>query len=267
MANKNIELLRAQVGHARLWPKKNAFKYRVFYTKIPVTNTYLSKTPVLFSLNKWNIFCIYTKDHGAKLKETGWYTYITGELDKAKIPYTKHYSMTLITHPRIFGYAFNPISFWLVADEKHNLKAVMCEVTSTFKQTHNYLLAKQDNSPILPSDTILADKKLYVSPYNKTEGHYGFNFTYTQDHFKAVINYFDANGQHILNTYVGGSPESLSSGKILKSLVLYPAMAVTIVMRIHWQAVRLYFKRVKHTMKTRPRIYKNNKTTVSKKQK
>ena len=267
MANKEITLLKSVVGHARLWPKKNTFKYKVFYIKVPIEKKLPNKTPRFYSYNSFNIFSLYTKDHGARNKDISWHTYITDQLKKAKIPLAIDDSISLITHPRIFGYAFNPISFWVVADKDQNLKAVMCEVTSTFKQTHNYLLAKSDGSPILPDDILRADKKLYVSPFNKNEGYYKFSFIYTEDYFKSVIDYFDTSDRHILNTYVGGNSENLSSGKILKSLVLYPAMTVTIVVRIHRQAVKLYFKNVKHTMKTRPRNYTNDETTVSKRQK
>lgn len=267
MAEKNLKLLKASVGHARLWPKKNAFKYNVFYVKIPVTNENSANMPALYSFNKWNVFSLFEKDHGAKQKGINWYQYITGELKKADIPYNSRYSISLITHPRIFGYAFNPISFWLINDENQNLKAVLCEVTSTFKQTHNYLLSNPDNSPILSEDVLLSDKKLYVSPFNKNEGYYQFSFTDSQDRFKTVINYFDGSGQHILNTYMGGESENLTSGKIIQSLIKYPAMTIMVVLRIQLQAVRLYCKGVSQTVKTRPRNYKNNETTVTKIQK
>lgn len=260
-------LIQASVGHARLWPKKNSFAYRVFYTKIPVSPKNQNKTPALFSFNGWNVFSIFNKDHGDRTKETSWRTYILSELRAAGIPFKTGYKISLIAHPRILGFAFNPISFWFITDKDNRLKAVLCEVMSTFKQTHNYLLAKPNSTTIKPHDVLIADKKLYVSPYNKVEGHYEFSFTYSPAYFKAVINYFDGAGKHILNTYVGGNTEPLTSQAILKSLVRYPAMTVMVVLRIHWQAVKLFFKRVDQTMKTRPRTYKNNQTSVSKKQK
>lgn len=263
MAKSDIELIKAKVGHARFWPKKNSFLYKVFYVKILVTES-TPAAPRLFSFNKWNIFSIYLNDHGAKDKQTSWFDFMRKELNTAKIPFKDDYKIYMIAHPRILGYAFNPISYWLIVDADNSLRAVFCEVRNTFKQSHNYMLAKSDNSSINEKDVLLANKKLYVSPFNKIEGHYEFTFSYAPDKFKSVINYYDATGRHILNTYMGGESEQLTSGKILKSVTSYPAMTVVVVLRIHWQAVRLRVKGVRATLKTKPKVYKNNKTSSGK---
>lgn len=266
MGKQNIEIINATVGHSRQWPKKNTFKYRVFYVKIPIVES-LTKKPVLFSFNKFNVLSMRTKDHGSRRSNKDWYEFITGELTKANIPTTKDYHYYLIAHPRILGYAFNPISYWLVVNDRDELQAVLCEVHNTFKQTHNYLLTKKNGAPILPKDILIADKKLYVSPFNKIEGHYEFSFSYTSVQFKSVINYFDDQGKHILNTYVGGSSQVLTSRGILRVVLLYPFMTFLVVIRIHWQAVKLYLKKVNHTLHFKPDRFRNNQTTVSKKEK
>jgi DUF1365 family protein len=221
-------------------------------------------TPKLFSFNRWNILSMRTKDHGAKDKNISWYKFITSELDKAKIPFKKDYTIDLIAHPRLLGYAFNPISYWLIRDADKNLRAVMCEVRNTFKQSHNYLLAHKDNSVIIKNDVISSKKNLFVSPFNKVEGYYEFTFTYGDYEFKSVINYFDETRQ-ILNTYVGGRLSNMTSKSILKAVSSYPFMTIGVVAKIHWQAVKLYVKKVKQTLKFRPKKYKNNDTTISKK--
>jgi DUF1365 family protein len=259
----DIAYIRGRVGHARLWPKKNSFIYRVFYTKILITEEMEYKTPFLFSFNRWNLFSMYTGDYGKKDRNVSWHTFITSELAKAGIPLEKGYSIYLISHPRVFGFAFNPISHWVVVDEQGRLRAVFCEVHNTFNETHNYLLAKKDNAPIKESDMFIAEKKLYVSPFTKAEGHYEFGFTYAKDYFKLLINYFDASGKHVLVTYMGGSAVALKSQTILESLVAYPLMTLFVVLRIHWQAVKLFFKQVKPTLDTRPEKYSNNETTIS----
>jgi DUF1365 family protein len=266
MAEPKIELIKATVGHTRLWPKNNTFKYRVFYVKTPVTNN-PTKTPRLFSFDYFNVLSMWTKDHGNRNKKVGWYQFITNELSKANIKVTNGYRYYLVAHPRILGYAFNPISYWLVINEKGVLQAVLCEVLNTFKQTHNYLLTKADRTPIIATDILVAEKKLYVSPFNKIEGHYEFSFSYDTKQFKSVINYYDKKGRHILNTYVGGKSEDVSSGKIMRLLASYPFMTLMVAVRIHWQALKLYLKSIKATLRFKPKKYQNNETTVSKKQK
>lgn len=256
-----IKLLKANVGHARLWPKSNSFLYKVFYLILPVNKDYKNRTG-LFSLNKINVFSVYNQDHGAKDKNISWEKYINEELDKINMPTELRANILLICHPRIFGYAFNPISYWLVLDDKDNLRAVLCEVRNTFKQNHNYLLYKKNFLVIKDNDTLKADKKLYVSPYTKIEGHYEFNFGLSDQKFKSVINYFDSTGKQILNTYMGGNIESIDSKKIIKTIFSYPFMTLMVVFRIHWQALKLLIKRVKITLNYKPKKYENNKTST-----
>lgn len=264
MTEPSIQLLRATVGHKRLWPKTNSFKYGVFYIKTPVSKKQ-PKTPKLFSFDRFNILSIRTKDHGFRDKKMGWHDFIISKLTRANIKTQNDDQYYLIAHPRVFGYAFNPISYWLVVSNENKLRAVLCEVHNTFKQTHNYLLTKEDGTPINPTDILLANKKLYVSPFNKIEGHYEFSFSYESGKFKSTINYFDDQGRHILNTYMGGEFEELPSRKVIGLLFSYPFMTIMVVARIHWQALKLYVKKVRGTLKYKPKSYENNQTTLSKK--
>ena len=63
-----VGLLKAKVGHARFWPKKNAFIYKVFYTKILIDQDMGYKKPKLLSFNKFNVFSIHNKDYGFRKK-------------------------------------------------------------------------------------------------------------------------------------------------------------------------------------------------------
>src|SRR5690606_34748266 len=103
-----------------------------------------------------------------------------------------------------------------------------------------------------------ADKKLYVSPFNKIVGHYEFKFSYQKNKFKSIIDYYDKSGQHIINTYMGGEIEELNNKRIIHLLFSYPFMTFMVVVRIHWQALKLYIKKVGNTLGYKPRKYKNN---------
>ena len=48
----------------------------------------------------------------------------------------------LHTFPRVFGYVFNPVSFWFAHRSDGSLRAVVCEVNNTFGERHCYLLAQ-----------------------------------------------------------------------------------------------------------------------------
>ncbi len=68
-------------------------------------------------------------------------------------------SIKLQTIPRMFGYVFNPVSFW-ICYKQNNLDAVLCEVNNTLGDRHFYFLQvnKDGSELILP-------KEFYVSPF------------------------------------------------------------------------------------------------------
>jgi DUF1365 family protein len=262
---RKLAIIRARVFHARHSPKKNVFEYSVFYTKIAIQKLMNYPVPFGFSFNKWNIFSLYAKDYGKRQSNSDWHSFICDELRRGDIPFNDRFTISLISHPRLFGFAFNPISYWVLEDEEHQLKAVLCEVHNTFKQSHNYLLSKPDNSAILPSDIFVAQKHLYVSPFNKSDGYYEFAFSYTQNSFNSAIRYFDATGTHVLSTSLTGVFGDFTTLTILKTVILYPFMTLLVVFRIHWQAAILYFKKVKSTLRLRKKDIVNNQTTRSQK--
>lgn len=244
-----MKLLRAKVGHAREKPARNRFEYFVFYIDCPVTAAPIPH-PKLISFERFNLMGLFRQDHGAR-DQTSWRSWFETQCAARGITIAPEDSVRLISHPRLFGYAFNPISFWLHTDKDGVLRTVLCEVNNTFGSSHNYLLAHEDHRPILPSDIFTAKKNLYVSPFNTTDGYYQFSFTYTPATFKAVINYF-VGDERVLSTFMGGEFSPLTTGAILKSICLYPFMTVLVVARIHWQAVRLRFKGVQPTIHTMP---------------
>lgn len=264
MENKiAIKLLQGKVGHARFWPKKNTFSYPVFYTSIPITEKMNYPKALFLSFNRWNLFSIHSEDYGKRIPNSSLYTFIVTELKNAEFPFNSENTIHMISHPRVLGYAFNPITHWLVTDNENLLLAVFCEVHNTFGETHNYLLMKKGHSPINPDDTFIAEKFLYVSPFNKLEGHYEFNFSYSPEYFKSFINYFENSKKKILLAYMECHATDLSSWNILYSLVAYPFMTIGIIVHIHWQALILFLKGIKPTLDTRPKQYTNYRTTVS----
>lgn len=260
-----IKLLRATVGHKRLNPKENSFAYAVYYVAHAIEQT--PPHIPLFSFNRFNVFSVYQKDHGARTNDTTWRTWLTTLCAQEHITVAQDDTVTLISHPRLFGYAFNPISFWLIREKNTHLKAILCEVTNTFGNYHHYVLAHPDAREILPTDIFHAKKDLYVSPFTTVSpGRYTFSFTVTESDFKAVIDYFE-NDTHILNTYMGGTLVPLSTMRIVQSVLSYPLMTLLVVARIHYQAIRLWLKGVAPTLHTRLRTYQDGRVTRATKDK
>lgn len=65
--------------------------------------------PRIFSLNKLNVYSFYDKDHGYR-DGSNCLNWATNLLEQNNLKYD---SVKLMTMPRVLGYLFNPVSFWL----------------------------------------------------------------------------------------------------------------------------------------------------------
>src|SRR3982074_1008899 len=84
--------------------------------------------------------------------------------------------IVLYAFPRMLGYVFNPVSFWVCHDTSGNVRAVLAEVHNTFGETHHYLLADENGRALVSGETLSARKALHVSPFCAVQGHYAFRF-------------------------------------------------------------------------------------------
>jgi hypothetical protein len=151
----------------------------------------------------------------------------------------------------VLGYGFNPVSFWLCFDRAKGLRAVLAEVNNTFGERHSYLCFHDDHRVIAAQDTLSARKIFHVSPFIKVEGHYSFRFGITGDRVAIAIDLEDGEGI-LLRTAVSGRPETVSAGALLALLVRNPLYPFKIIGLIHYQAVKLFLKGVRHFNKPAP---------------
>lgn len=246
----NLEILYARVAHERLTQRHHAFAYRVFYVITPVTDEEVPSVRLL-SFERFNAFSLHRRDHGAR-DGSSWRAWIHEQCLAQGMTLRPEDRVLLIAHPRVFGYAFNPITYWLVFEKELYVKAVVCEVHNTFGSTHNYFLVHKDFRAITEHDLLGAQKHLYVSPFNNiSHGSYTFRFTIHAEKFGSTINYYE-NEAHVLRACMEGRRAPLTDGRIAAALLAYPFMTLLVIFRIHWQALKLYMKGVKHTLAKKP---------------
>nr|MBI1231062.1 DUF1365 family protein [Cytophagales bacterium] len=238
-------LFQAKVMHKRLFPRVNAFMYSVYYFVLPLS--FLKQAPKPFRFNSPGILSFYEKDHGAHKNES---------LDNWIEPILREYQLdnivndiSLIAMPRIFGYVFNPVSFWLCFDQDRNLRAVLSEVNNTFGETHSYLCAHEDLSVISQDDWIEAQKLFHVSPFMHREGYYLFRFSIKHKNLGIWIDYYDDKGQKKLLTSLIGNLEPLTEKTIRRAFWTHPLVTFKTIFLIHWQAIKLILKGIKYVRK------------------
>jgi DUF1365 family protein len=230
-------LFTAQVMHSRLFPKKNIFGYGLYYLVLPLP------APAIKGLcNSFDPADIGPRDGSDPLP---WVRAILDE--KAIGAEVAH--ITLVTMPRVFGYVFNPVSFYFCFNQAHALIAVLCEVHNTFGEQHSYLCVNEDLTPITPQQWLSAEKLFHVSPFLERAGRYTFRFDVTQDRLGIWIDFYDAAQQRQLITSLTGSLEPLDKGSLQKAFWLHPLVPLKAIILIHWQALKLIVKGIRHLTK------------------
>lgn len=240
-----------EVMHARTRPKRNVFHYPIFYLRLPLSRLNAIAIRGL-AINRRGLCQILNRDHGPQ-DGSDLLVWARELLKKHGLhEVTRDGEIMLQTMPRLLGYLFNPVSFYFCHDPDARLRAVICEVSNTFGERHNYLVAHADHRPIEADDRIHAQKVFHVSPFFPIGGDYEFRFSGTPQSPVAMINYtatpaIDAitgNGRYGLRTWLRGQATPLDAATLRGAILRFPLLTFGVIARIHWQALRLWIRKV-----------------------
>jgi uncharacterized protein len=118
---------------------------------------------------------------------------------------------------------------------------VLAEVNNTFGEHHLYLLSKPDMAPISADDWLETDKRFHVSPFLQIDGRYHFRFSVSDKKSAIRIDHARAEGE-LLRTSIVGRPEPITTARLWFAFFRYPWMTAGVILRIHWQALKLWIK-------------------------
>ena len=237
-----IRILDARIFHARSRPRKNVFRYGALYLILPLKELSRARRIGLFSVDRANLFGVRTSDYGDRsMPPAQW---IRQVLDDWRVPEADG-EVWLMTMPRIFGYAFNPVSFWFCFDKAGALRAMLAEVNNTFGERHCYLCFRDDHGVIPAQDALVSRKIFHVSPFIKVEGEYRFRISASAENVSVAIDLSDQGGP-LLRTSVAGPVQAMTSANLLRVLLRNPLTALKVIGLIHYQAVKLFLKGVRH---------------------
>jgi len=236
-----VEIADVRITHARRGERKNAFAYQALYLILPLNMPAAAARP-LFGLDRFNLFSFHARDHGDGTTDLE--TWARAQLASRGIAEVDG-EIVLMTLPRVLGYVFNPVSFWLCHDRSRRLRAVIAEVNNTFGERHVYVCSHNDHRPIEREDWLTQRKAFYVSPFLTVEGDYRFRFDIANDRFAVAINHYDSDGLR-LTTGMSGRRAPLTSARLLRTFLMNPLMPLKVIALIHWQALRLMMKGVKY---------------------
>jgi len=251
--------------HHRFVPKEHKFNYRIFLVALDLDEIELcNKKLFFFSVNRWNIYSIKeadylptfekvhnpTKTNANELKQDS-----SKSLKERVINYLAHNNINcedgkivLVTVPRIFGYAFNPVSFYYCYDKSGTSVAAIVEVTNTFREMKLYLVNKT-NEGNKPRFSARMAKNFYVSPFSKVDLSFDFDLYEPSHVFAVCIDDYNEKSR-VLESTMAGPRRSMTDSRLLVWLLKYPLLTIRIISLIHIHALKLYLKKIPWFKKT-----------------
>ena len=225
------------VMHMRLQPFHHQFRYRVVTALLDIDR--LDETAAglrLFSVDRFNLVAFHRRDHGPR-DGSALRPWVEARLAEAGLP--KPARILLLSIPRLFGHAFNPLSvFWCYATDGR-LQSVIYEVKNTFGDQYPYALPAD-----LDADGAIRHaqpKEFFVSPFIGMDQTYRFTLRAPGEKLAIRIKQADARGDYLIATQ-SGTAAAMTDRSLAAMLLRMPWASLKVILAIHWQALRLWLK-------------------------
>jgi len=160
----------------------------------------------------------------------------------------------LLTQLRYFGYVFNPVSFYYCfnADDTR-LETIVAEVNNTpWGERECYVLGKDDevDSCDLAHGDIRGDirryhpvKRMHVSPFMPMDVSYDWRFRPPSESLTVHMEN-SLEGRKLFDATLVLQRQEITPASLARVLIAFPLMTMKIIVAIHWQALRLWLKKV-----------------------
>ena len=233
------------VLHRRFGKVEHKLRYRMTMALLDLDELDgLDRRLRLFSRNRLNLFSFHDRDHlpkaaapGASLRGT-----VDAELAAAGLDLGGG-AIRLLSLPRILGHAFNPLSVYFCHAADGRLGAMLYEVNNTFGQRHSYLIPVEEVEPgggVAQS----CDKVFYVSPFLDMDLRYHFRIVPPGERLSVAVD-GTRGGVRAITASFAGERRALTDAALLKSFIGHPLLSVSVVVGIHWEALKLWCKGVR----------------------
>ena len=144
----------------------------------------------------------------------------------------------LLTTPRTYGHAFNPVSFYYCFDrDGETLRAVVAEITNTpWGERHAYVIPAGGDGAVSTFE-----KAFHVSPFYPMEQTYRWDLSRPADSLRVDMASLEK-GQEVFRATLAMRREAWSPAALRRATLLQPLMAWKVHAAIYWQALRLWVK-------------------------
>lgn len=228
------------VQHERTKPARHRFRYRVYQTLLDLDELpELERRIPFFSHNRANLVSFFDTDHmgdeprPVREKLARWLAArgvrVTGRV-------------FTLTNLRVLGYTFNPVTYHYVNDARERLDCVVAEIHNTFGESYAYLLTRRaDAGEEIRTGSI--PKVFHISPFISMDASYEWTLTPPGDTLRVHIDEKE-NGEPFFTASFAARRRPLTAGTLARALLAHPHMPLHVITSIHWQALKLWLKRV-----------------------
>lgn len=149
----------------------------------------------------------------------------------------------LLTNLSYFGYCFNPVSFYYCfASDGTTVEYIVAEVNNTpWGERDCYVLNCTENATAR-SWHFKPGKKMHVSPFMPMD----IEYDWVMARPEQQLNVYMANsrdGKRFFDASMAMKRTEISASSLASVLVRFPFQTAKVIFAIHWQAIRLWFKR------------------------
>jgi hypothetical protein len=264
-AAMNSAIYHGTVRHRRMLPAEHSFNYHMFMMYLDLDELpRVFRGSRLFSSTRRAAARFCREDHLGSANIP---------LDQAVRDLVEQSSgrrpsgpIRLLTHLRYFGYVFNPVSFYYCfnADDTR-LETIVAEVNNTpWGERECYVLdqaaevvdAKVVDAAVgdakVVDDRVVDDgnirryrpvKRMHVSPFMPMDVAYDWRFRQPAESLTVHMEN-SREGRKLFDATLVLQRQEITPTSLMRVLLAFPLMTLKIIIAIHWQALRLWLKKV-----------------------
>jgi len=234
------------VRHRRFQPRRHEFSYQIYMVLLDLQQLPgLASASRLFSLERFNWLTYRDRDYLSHRSEPNLLDRLQADAAAAGHAWPGG-RVFLLTHLRVLGFCFNPVSYYYCCAEDGEIALLCAEVTNTpWKERVTYWMDPAAGKPG-PEGTAWGfevEKRMHVSPFNPMGLRYRWAFSKPEESLVVRMAllfcsdfFMDVDLRLVRNCW--------SSDALRQSLFAFPVITIKVLAAIHWEALRLWIKRV-----------------------